>query len=181
MELGERNDHCVGRAHAEVTARATLQHARRCLAAARERGDLVVHVHLAFDPGHRNRTNRTFRFDEHQRAARLLDGSLEATICAEVAPAAGELVLNKGSVGPFASTILDGVLRTAGVDQLAVCGVATHLSIQSTAREASDRGYAVSVIRDACAGPAALHDHSMNAVLPAFAEVISAEKLVTAQ
>ncbi|MER5659879.1 cysteine hydrolase family protein [Streptomyces mirabilis] len=165
----------------EVAARGTLEHAQRSLKAARDRGDLVIHVHLAFDAKHRNRTNRTFRFDEHERAGRYMEGSADSAICSEVAPAPDELVLSKGSVGVFGSTILDAVLRTAKVEQLAICGVATHLAVESTAREASDRGYAVSVIRDACAGPAALHDHAVDTVLPAFAEIITADDFVSAQ
>ncbi|MEY9894099.1 nicotinamidase-related amidase [Catenulispora sp. MAP5-51] len=157
----------------EVQARGTLDNARQCLDAARGRGDLVVFVHLAFDAEHRNRTNRTYRFDEHERAQRYMAGSAESTIVSEVAPAADELVLDKGSVGPFASTILDAVLHAADVEQLAICGVATHLAVESAARDASDLGYQVSVIRDACAAPAELHDHSLNKVLPAFAEIIT--------
>ena len=162
----------------EVQARGTLGHARRCLDAARGREDLVVFVHLAFDAKHRNRTNRTFRFDEHERARRYMAGSADSAIVSELAPAADELVLEKGSIGPFASTILDEVLRAANVEQLAICGVATHLAVESAARDASDRGYRVSVIRDACAGPAELHDHSLDKVLPAFAEVITSGDFV---
>lgn len=162
----------------EVHARGTLAHARRCLDAARTRGDLVVFVHLAFDVGHRNRTNRTFRFDEHERARRYMAGSADSTIVSELAPSADELVLAKGSVGPFASTILDAVLRVAKVEHLAICGVATHLAVESAARDASDLGYKVSVIRDACAAPAELHDHSLDRVLPAFAEIITSSDFI---
>ena len=162
----------------EVRARGTLAHARRCLDAARTRGDLVVFVHLAFDVKHRNRTNRTFRFDEHERARRYMAGSADSTIVSELAPSADELVLAKGSVGPFASTILDAVLRVANVQHLAICGVATHLAVESAARDASDLGYKVSVIRDACAAPAELHDHSLDKVLPAFAEIITSSDFI---
>ena len=162
----------------EVHARGTLDNARQCLDAARSRGDLVVFVHLAFDAQHRNRTNRSFRFDEHEHAQRYMAGSVDSTIVSELAPAADELVLDKGSVGPFASTILDAVLRAANIEQLAICGVATHLAVESAARDASDLGYKVSVIRDACAGPTELHDHSLTKVLPAFAEVISSGAFV---
>jgi hypothetical protein len=126
----------------EVQARGTLVHARQRLDAARSCGDLVVFVHLAFDAKHRNRTNRTFRFDEHERAQRYMAGSADSAIVSELAPSADELVLDKGSVGPFASTILDAVLHAASVEQLAICGVATHLAVKSAAREASDRGRA---------------------------------------
>lgn len=162
----------------EVQARGTLENARECLDAARSRGDLVVFVHLAFDAKHRNRTNRTFRFDEHERTHRYMAGSADSTIVPELAPAADELVLGKGSVGPFASTILDVILHAANVEQLAICGVATHLAVESAARDASDLGYKVSVIRDACAAPAELHDHSLNKVLPAFAEIITSSDFV---
>jgi nicotinamidase-related amidase len=82
-------------------------------------------------------------------------GSADCAIVSELAPTADELVL-------------------------AICGVATHLAVESVARDASDRGSKVSVIRDACAGPAELRDHALDKVLPAFVEIITSGDFVSA-
>ena len=82
----------------EVHARGTLDNARQCLDAARSRGDLVVFVHLAFDAKHRNRTNRSFRFDEHEREQRYMAGSVDSTIVSELAPAADALPFSVFSI-----------------------------------------------------------------------------------
>jgi nicotinamidase-related amidase len=83
-----------------------------------------------------------------------------------MAPAADEPVLGKSSIGAFATTDLDSLLRQSGVGQLIVAGVATSGTVLSTTRWAVDIGYRVTVGADACADPdprahAALVDQSV--------------------
>lgn len=70
-----------------------------------------------------------------------------------MAPAAGEPVLGKSSIGAFATTDLDERLRQSGVGRLIVAGVATSGTVLSTTRWAVDIGYEVTVCADACADP----------------------------
>ncbi len=77
-------------------------------------------------------------------------GSREHEIIEEVAPEPGEFVLNKTSIGAFASTGLDHLLRSLGKDQLYMTGVSTNMCVETTAREAADRGYLVTLVEDAC-------------------------------
>ncbi|GAC1608875.1 MAG: cysteine hydrolase [Mycobacteriales bacterium] len=156
-----------------------LSNAAACLAAARQAGVEVIHVRLGFDAAYAARTNRTARFDDHEKNQRFLIGSPSAEFCEEVAPAADELVVSKGSVSPFASTALHAVLTARGLTQLYVAGVATHLAVESGVREAADRGFQTTVIRDACAAPEPLHTHSLEATLPAFAQVVCTQDFVS--
>jgi nicotinamidase-related amidase len=71
-------------------------------------------------------------------------------IDSRVAPRAGELVLNKVSSGPHASTKLDQILRNLGVDSVVVCGLTTAICVAQTARELSDRNFRVVIASDAC-------------------------------
>lgn len=77
-------------------------------------------------------------------------GSKEHEIVAGLEPQSGELILRKTTVGAFASSGIDATLRSCGVKQLYVCGVSTNMCVDTTAREAADRGYAVTLIEDAC-------------------------------
>jgi nicotinamidase-related amidase len=77
-------------------------------------------------------------------------GSREHEIVDALAPRAGEHVLRKTTVGAFASTGIDSLLRSLGCEQLYLTGISTNMCVETTAREAADRGYAVTLVEDAC-------------------------------
>jgi nicotinamidase-related amidase len=155
-----------------IEQQGVLAHAAELLRVARDCGWDVTHVHLAFDPGFLNRTNRTERFGGHESAGRFVLGSRESEFRDEVAPQEGERVVHKGSVSPFASTGLLESYLARGIDTLVIAGVATQLAVESAAREAGDRGIDVVVAEDACAAPRQeIHDHAMQVAIPAFARV----------
>ncbi len=78
-------------------------------------------------------------------------GSREVEFLPEVAPAEGEIVIDKTASGPFNSTNIDQLLRNLGVRNLLVCGVDTCYCVETTVRDAADRGYNVVLVGDACA------------------------------
>jgi nicotinamidase-related amidase len=61
-----------------------------------------------------------------------------------------DLFLRKITNGTFASTRLDTVLRNLSVQSLLVCGAWTNCCVETTVREAFDRGYLVTLVEDAC-------------------------------
>lgn len=81
----------------------------------------------------------------------LVRGEPGHEIIAELAPAAGEPVLDKPGKGAFYQTDLDLMLRNRGIDTLLVAGVTTEVCVHTTVREANDRGYRCLVLSDACA------------------------------
>jgi nicotinamidase-related amidase len=68
-------------------------------------------------------------------------------------PLPTELVLDKNSSGAFNSSALDQHLHALGVENLVLCGSATNHCVANTGRGASDRGYNVVLIDDACSDP----------------------------
>ena len=78
-------------------------------------------------------------------------GSSDALVLDALAPAADEIVIPKTSSSPFVSTNLDYVLRNLGVRSLIIAGILTDQCIDSTARDACDLGYLVTIATDACA------------------------------
>jgi nicotinamidase-related amidase len=77
-------------------------------------------------------------------------GSREHEILDELKPLANEHVLRKTTIGAFASTNIDSLLRALGCEQLYLTGVSTNMCVETTAREAADRGYGVTLVEDAC-------------------------------
>ncbi len=107
------------------------------------------------------------------------EGSREHEIIDELKPLPGDVVINKTSVGAFASTGIDSVLRAMQRDQLYMVGVSTNMCVESTAREAADRGYAVTLIDDACGTTRAeFHDMTMNNFQRLFGRVRTVQQVL---
>ena len=66
-------------------------------------------------------------------------------------PLAGEPVIDKPGKGAFYQTDLELMLRNRGIETLLVCGVTTEVCVNTTVREANDRGYRCIVLSDCCA------------------------------
>jgi nicotinamidase-related amidase len=76
-------------------------------------------------------------------------GSYEHDIIEELRPELAELVVDKNSSSPFNGTGIDQLLRNMGIDTLVLSGTATEMCVETTARDAGDRGYNVIVAEDA--------------------------------
>jgi nicotinamidase-related amidase len=81
----------------------------------------------------------------------LVRGQPGAEIVPELAPLPGEFVVDKPGKGAFYATGLDSTLRERGVTHLLIAGVTTEVCVQTTMREANDRGYACLLVEDATA------------------------------
>ncbi len=78
-------------------------------------------------------------------------GSKEAEILEELKPVGDEIVLPKLSTSAFTASPIDQVLRYMGIGKLIVAGVNTNYCVETTIRDAFDRGYRVIMVEDACA------------------------------
>jgi nicotinamidase-related amidase len=76
-------------------------------------------------------------------------GTREHEIVDELKPQPGELVLNKTTMGAFASTGIEAHLRGMGIRNIVVTGVSTNNCVGMTAMEACDRQFGVVVVSDA--------------------------------
>jgi len=75
-------------------------------------------------------------------------GTREHEIVDELKPLPGELVVNKVTMGAFASTALESHLKGMGIEEIVVTGVSTNNCVGMTAMEASDRQFGVAVVSD---------------------------------
>ncbi len=76
-------------------------------------------------------------------------GTREHEIVDELKPLPGELVLNKTTMGAFASTGIESHLRGMGIENIVVTGVSTNNCVGMTAMEACDRQFGVVIVSDA--------------------------------
>jgi nicotinamidase-related amidase len=80
----------------------------------------------------------------------LIRGEAGHDIIPELAPAAGEPVIDKPGKGSFYATDLQTILQNRRIENLIVGGVTTEVCVHTTVREANDRGYRCIVAADAC-------------------------------
>lgn len=78
----------------------------------------------------------------------LIAGEFGADIVPDLAPTEDEIVLDKPGKGAFYATGLHEKLQQYGIEQLVFTGVTTEVCVQSTMREANDRGYDCLLITD---------------------------------
>jgi nicotinamidase-related amidase len=132
---------------------------QRLLAAAREAGLLVVHTREGhrpdlsdLNPAKHRRGHGALRIGDPGPMGRILvRGEPGHDIVPELAPIPGEPVLDKPGKGAFYATDLELMLHARGVEQLIICGVTTEVCVNTTAREANDRGFECLVVSD-CTG-----------------------------
>ncbi|WP_437496934.1 cysteine hydrolase family protein [Sorangium sp. So ce1099] len=130
---------------------------RRLLDAFRERGLTVIHTKEGHRPdlsdcpaAKRERGAPGLRIGDRGPMGRILVlGEPGNDFVPELAPAPGELVVPKPGKGAFYRTGLDARLAALGVSQLLIAGVTTEVCVQTTMREANDRGYECLLIEDA--------------------------------
>ena len=126
------------------------------LSAWRQAGGLVVHTREAHEAdlsdcpdAKRNRGNPALRIGDMGPTGRILvKGEPGNQIIAELAPVSGEIVIDKPGKGAFYATPLQSLLQEAGMTHLIFMGVTTEVCVQTSMREANDRGYDCLLLED---------------------------------
>jgi len=131
-----QNDYFPGGAMALHEPDAAAAKAAALLAAFRGRKQPVIHMqHISTRPG----------------ATFFIPNTRGAEIHETVRPADGEKVFRKNYPNSFRETPLLEHLRRAGISQLVIAGMMTHMCVDTTTRAATDLGFACSLAHDACA------------------------------
>jgi nicotinamidase-related amidase len=123
----------------------------------RERSWPIVHTREAHrtdlsdcPPSKIRRGNAAVKIGEEGPMGRLLvTGEPGNQIVPDLAPHTGEIVIDKPGKGMFWATGLHEKLRGAGITHLVFAGVTTEVCVQTSMREANDRGYECLLIEEA--------------------------------
>ncbi|WP_096699100.1 cysteine hydrolase family protein [Polaromonas sp. AER18D-145] len=126
------------------------------LEAWRSAGGLVVHTREAHradladcPPAKRNRGNPSLRIGDMGAMGRILiAGEPGNQIIPALAPLPGEIAIDKPGKGAFYATSLHELLQQAGITHLLFMGVTTEVCVQTSMREANDRGYDSLLLED---------------------------------
>ena len=132
---------------------------RQVLEAARGIGMMVIHTREGHSPDLADcppskivRGRGARRIGDAGPMGRILvRGEPGHDIVPELYPIAGEVVIDKPGKGAFCATDLDLILHNRGIKSIVVCGVTTEVCVNTTVREANDRGYECVVLSD-CVG-----------------------------
>ena len=104
-----------------------------------------------------------------------------ATLAPEIDALPAAVRITKRQMSAFFGAELDLQLRRRGCDTVVICGVATNLGVEATARAAFDLNYDVVVVADACGSVApGFHAFAVENILPRIARVRQTTELVAA-
>ena len=139
--------------------RACIAPCQKVLEAARSIGLMIIHTREGHRPDMSDcpptkiaRGRGKMKIGDAGPMGRILvRGERGHDIIDELAPRAGEVVLDKPGKGAFCQTDLELILRNRGIRTLVVCGVTTEVCVNTTVREANDRGFECVVLAD-CVG-----------------------------
>lgn len=135
--------------YSQVVARNVVAKVHDLLSDAREKGATVVYTRVAWRPDYSDLNANSPLLQIVKQAGCLKDGGELAEIVEELKPSGKDIVITHQRIGGMTAE-LDALLKSRGIDTLLFSGVATNASVESSARQASDLGYRVGIVQDAC-------------------------------
>jgi nicotinamidase-related amidase len=140
-------------------------------------GGLVVLVNVSYSPDGGDRLTQPT--DDPPLASAFAPGWDQ--LSPELGRGAGDITITKRQWGAFYGTPLDMQLRRRGTKTIVIAGIATNFGVESTARDAFERGYALVFVEDAMAGLSeGAHAFAISTIFPRLGRVRSTEDILNA-
>lgn len=133
-----QNDYFPGGACELYKAMEAEEQIKKLISESRKAGREVIYIQ------HINPPEETF----------FIEGTFGCEISERIAPQPGDKVFVKYYPNSFLKTGLDSYLKSKGIGKLIVCGMMTHMCVDTTVRAAMDYGYRVELAANACAAMA---------------------------
>ena len=165
-----------------LRAMGILERTQAVLDATRERGMLVVYINGVHAPGYPELGARTVPLAAMLiRRGSMQKGTWGVEVIDELKPIDGDIVIDNYSSSGFCATPLDLILRNKGITNLVISGIATHVAVESTTRDAFNMGYTVYTLEDCCTSTTQeIHEWSIKNTLSFFGFVIDSGSYIAA-
>jgi ureidoacrylate peracid hydrolase len=150
--------------------------------AARAAGATVMHAPITFAEGYNEISDHPYGILKGVVDGNaFVKGSWGAAIVDELAPAEGDIVIEgKRGLDTFASTNLDFILRSKGIQTLVLGGFLTNCCVESTMRSGYENGYQVVTLQDCLAATSPEeHDNALKYDYPMFSTPMAAADFIT--
>ncbi|MHB8140609.1 MAG: cysteine hydrolase family protein [Vulcanimicrobiaceae bacterium] len=130
-----------------------LENTKETVTKAREIGAMIVHAPITFAENYQELTPHPYGILKGVVDSKSFrKGSWGAQIVDDLTPAATDIVIEgKRGLDAFASTNLDFILRSRGIETIALGGFLTNCCVESTMRTAYEKGYNVITLTDCTA------------------------------
>jgi len=176
-----QNDFCKeggklnGGVKAEIARQGTIGNAVKLAEGARQKGALVVHAPFIFDQDYFNLHDMKGIVKAVADGNAFRPGTWGSTFIDELQPQSGDkTVQGKHALCGFNNTNLAEILKAAKIKNVAVAGFLTNFCVESTARTAYDKGYAVTIVKDATAATSPEEQkYAEEKIFPALGQTLS--------
>ncbi|GAA1504305.1 cysteine hydrolase family protein [Nocardioides humi] len=158
---------------------AVIAENRDLIAEARRLGVPVIYTRHVFRPDFVEAPAR-MEMLKTMEPAPLVRGSWDAEVVDDLAPADGDVIIDKSRYDAFLYTDLETVLRGKGITRLLVTGVVTSVCVESTVRSGHQRDFDMLVASDCVSAPESQHGPALEVMAAVFAEVAPWRELVAA-
>jgi len=130
-----QNDYFEGGACQLVNSQKVSLNAKKLLEEFRKKGFPIIYIQ---------------HFSIREDATFFIPNSIGVQIHENVKPKDGEVIVEKNYPNSFLETNLEEILNSLDTKELVICGMMSHMCVDSTVRAAFDKGYKCEVIYDAC-------------------------------
>jgi nicotinamidase-related amidase len=156
---------------------ALLSNTKQAIASAREKKIPVIYVVVGFRPGapEISTNNKGFSANKNMMTSANMEEMIK--VHEELAPMPGEITVIKRRISAFTGSDLEVVLRAFSIQHLILTGVSTSGVVLSTLREAADKDYKLTVLKDCCAdGDEEVHRVLTNKIFTRQADVMTVDE-----
>jgi nicotinamidase-related amidase len=150
---------------------------------ARAAGVTIMHAPITFAPGYAELTRHPYGILKGVVDGNaFVKGSWGAAIVDDLAPAETDIVIEgKRGLDTFASTNLDFILRSKGIETVIIGGFLTNCCVESTMRSAYENGYRVITLTDCTAATSQEeHDNALTFDFPMFSHPVESSAIEAA-
>jgi len=150
---------------------------------ARKAGVTIMHAPITFAPGYGELTRHPYGILKGVVDGNaFVKGTWGAAIVDDLTPVAGDILIEgKRGLDTFASTNLDFILRSKGIDTIILAGFLTNCCVESTMRSGYENGYRVITLTDCTAATStAEHENAIAFDYPMFSEPVASAEVAAA-